>query len=399
MTAGREMALPKENHMENMNKVNASSSPMAVVPPANIDFTEEDRRWIGERIQEVLASGRLTLGAYGEQFEEKFAAFVGARHAIAVHSGTAALEIIYRALGVEGRDVLVPANTNYATVAPLLRAGGRPVLMDTDAATLGTAPEEVERCITPNTAGVVIVHIGGLISPRMGELQALAARRNLWLVEDAAHAHGSFHKGIGAGTFGIAGAFSFYPTKVMTSAEGGMIVTDDERIAEEARLYRDQGKINFNANIHVRDGYNWRLSEPHAVIGLRHLERLPGMLDSRRRAGALYDAAFSQSRVVTPLRVPDDGVANRYKYIVLPNHPIDRPAVKQRLRDDYGVILGGEVYAEAIQHQPVFKDLPRGPLPVSEDVCARHLCLPMFSGLTESQVHQVIVAVEEVLRG
>jgi perosamine synthetase len=385
--------------MENLNKLNASGDPVAVVPPANIDFTAEDRRWIGERIQEVLASGRLTLGAYGEQFEEKFAAFVGARHAIAVHSGTAALEIIYRSLGIAGRDILVPANTNYATVAPILRAGGRPVLMDTDRDTLGTAPEEVERCLTSNTAGVVVVHIGGLISPRMRELQAMVARRGLWLVEDAAHAHGSLHDGVAAGMFGIAGAFSFYPTKVMTSAEGGMIVTDDDRIAEEARLYRDQGKINFNANIHIRDGYNWRLSEPHAVIGLRHLERLPDMLQSRRRAGELYDAAFAHSNVVTPLRVPDNGVCNRYKYIVLPNHPIDRPAVKQKLRDRYGVILGGEVYAEPIQHQPVFQNLPRGPLPVSEDVCARHLCLPMFSGLNEDQVQQVISSVEDVLRG
>jgi perosamine synthetase len=378
--------------MENLNKLNASGDPVAVVPPANIDFTAEDRRWIGERIQEVLASGRLTLGAYGEQFEEKFAAFVGARHAIAVHSGTAALEIIYRSLGIEGRDILVPANTNYATVAPILRAGGRPVLMDTDRDTLGTAPEEVERCLTSNTAGVVVVHIGGLISPRMRELQAMVARRGLWLVEDAAHAHGSLHDGVAAGMFGIAGAFSFYPTKVMTSAEGGMIVTDDDRIAEEARLYRDQGKINFNANIHIRDGYNWRLSEPHAVIGLRHLERLPDMLQSRRRAGELYDAAFHTPMSSRRCGCPTTACATATNISCCPTTRSTGRRSSRSCAIDYGVILGGEVYAEPIQHQPVFQNLPRGPLPVSEDVCARHLCLPMFSGLNEDQVQQVIPA-------
>jgi len=129
------------------------SSPVRVVPPARVDFTAEDRQWIADRIQEVLASGRLTLGTYGEEFERRFGDYLGAKHGVAVNSGTSALEIIFRALGVEGRDVLVPANTNYGTVAAVVHVGGRPVLMDTEAETLGTAPEEVERCITPNTAG------------------------------------------------------------------------------------------------------------------------------------------------------------------------------------------------------------------------------------------------------
>lgn len=376
----------------------AKSSPLSVVPPARVDFTAEDRQWIADRIQEVLASGRLTLGCYGEEFERHFAAYLGAKHAVAVNSGTSALEIIFRSLGVEGRDVLVPANTNYATVAAVVHAGGHPVLMDTDAETLGTAPEEVERCITPNTAGAVVVHIGGLVSHRMAELKQVLDRRGVWLVEDAAHAHGSFHDGVAAGTFGIAGGFSFYPTKVMTSGEGGMIVTSDDRIAAEARIYRDQGKASFTQNIHVRHGYNWRLSEPHAVIGVRHLARLPEMLESRQRAAGLYDRAFDQSELVEPLRVTKGGICNYYKYIVLSRRAIDRPAVKQKLRESYGVILGGEVYEEPIQCQPVFKDLATRPLPISEDVCARHLCLPMFSGITEPQVEQVIEAVNAVLR-
>jgi dTDP-4-amino-4,6-dideoxygalactose transaminase len=184
----------------------------------------------------------------------------------------------------------------------------------------------------------------------------------------------------------------------MTSGEGGMIVTNDDRIAAEARIYRDQGKASFTQNIHVRHGYNWRLSEPHAVIGVRHLERLPEMLESRRQAAALYDQAFAESELIEPLRVTEGGVCNYYKYIVLPRGPIHRAAVKQKLRETYGVIVGGEVYEEPIQRQPVFRDLATRPLPISEDICARHLCLPMFSGLTESQVEQVVEAINAVLR-
>jgi len=151
-----------------------SSTPTRTVPAARIEFLPEDRRWITDRIEEILESGQLTLGKYGAAFEEKFAELCGVKHAVAVNSGTAALEISLRALGVEGRDVLVPANTFFATAAAVVHAGARPVLMDTEPETFGTAPEEVERRITPNTAGVVVVHIGGLVSPRMAELEGYA---------------------------------------------------------------------------------------------------------------------------------------------------------------------------------------------------------------------------------
>src|ERR1700680_3619026 len=185
-------------------------APARTVPAARIQFLPEDRAWIAARIEEVLESGQLTLGKYGAELESRFAALCGTRHAIAVSSGTSALEIILRSLGVAGRDVLVPTNTFFATAAAVVHAGGRPVLVDMDPDTFGLRPEDVERALTANTAGVVAVHIGGLVSPRIGELQELARRRGLWLVEDAAHAHGSSHGGVAAGAFGIAASVSFY---------------------------------------------------------------------------------------------------------------------------------------------------------------------------------------------
>jgi len=307
------------------------------------------------------------------------------------------LEIILRVLGVEGKDVLVPTNTFFATAAAVIHAGGRPVLVDMDPGSFGIRPEDAEKCLTPKTAGLIVVHIGGIISRRMRELQELARLKGMWLVEDAAHAHGSSYKGVKAGAFGVAGAFSFYPTKVMTSAEGGMVVTNDDRIAEEARIYRDQGKASFTQNAHVRMGYNWRMSEPHAIIGLRHLGRLSEMISDRQKIARVYDQGLKGFPNLGGLEVPSEGVCNYYKYIAILKDRKDRKVLKAELRDRYGVSLSGEVYEEPLHKQPVFKSYASGPLEISEDYCGRHICLPIFSGMKEDEAHWVLQALEETI--
>ncbi len=373
------------------------AAPARKIPAARVHFTEEDRAWITERIGEVLASGMLTLGRYGQEFERRFAALCGTRHAVAVASGTAALEIALRAVGVEGKEVVVPTNTFFATAAAVVHAGGRPVFVDADPASFAVRPEDVEQALSARTAAIVVVHIGGLVSARTPELVELAGRHGLPLIEDAAHAHGSSYRGVMAGAFGLAGAFSMYPTKVMTSAEGGMLVTDDDRIAEEARIYRDQGKASFLVNAHTRMGYNWRLSEVHAIIGLRHLERLEAMIADRRRIAAFYDEALAGFRRLKPLREPQGGRSNYYKYIAVMDERRDRKALKAQLRERFGVSLSGEVYEEPLHMQPVFEPYASGPLPVAEDLCARHICLPIYSGMEEDEARQVIEALAAVL--
>lgn len=367
------------------------------VPAAKIQFLPEDRAWIADRIQEVLGTGQLTLGKYGTEFEQKFARFCGVQHAIAVNSGTSSLEIILRALGVEGKDVLVPTNTFFATAAAVVHAGGRPVLVDMDPESFGVRPEDAEKKLTANTVAMIVAHIGGIVSSRSPDLQAWAVQKGMSLVEDAAHAHGSSYKGVRAGALGVAGSFSFYPTKVMTAGEGGMIVTNDARIAEEARIYRDQGKASFTVNAHVRMGYNWRMSEPHAIIGLKHLERLPAMISDRQKIAALYDRELRALKGLTTVAVPPEGVCNYYKYLVVLNERRDRKALKALLREQYGVSLAGEVYEEPLHKQPVFSEYVSGPLPVAEDYCARHLCLPIFSGMEETDAHHVVEALKTVI--
>ena len=377
-----------------------SKSPAAAalrkIPAARIQFTPEDRAWITERIDEVLSTGQLTLGKYGKQFEDEFARLCGARHAVAVNSGTAALEIALRALGAGGKDVLAPTNTFFATAAAVVHAGARPVLIDMDPDSFAIRPEDVEAALTPSTAGIVVVHIGGMLSARLPELEDFAARRGLWLLEDAAHAHGSTLNTRHAGTFGIAGAFSMYPTKVMTSGEGGMLVTDDDRIADEARIYRDQGKASFLVNAHTRLGYNWRLSEPHAIIGLRHLSRLGEMVADRRRVAAIYNEALAGFRNLRAVAVPPACQSNYYKYLAVMREHRDRKQLKQLLREQYGVSLSGEVYEDPLHKQPVFEQYARGPMPVAEDLCARHICLPVYAGMEDDEARQVIDALAAV---
>jgi len=370
---------------------------MIKVPAAKIQFLPEDRAWIAERIQEVLQTGQLTLGKYGEEFEKRFARLCGVRHAIAVNSGTSALEILLRCLGVEGKEVLVPTNTFFATAAAVVHAGGTPVLVDMDPESFGIRPEDAARRMTPRTAGMIVVHIGGIVSARVPALAGFAQDKGIWLIEDAAHAHGSSYNSISAGAFGIGSSFSFYPTKVMTSAEGGMIVTNDDSIAEESRIYRDQGKASFTQNAHIRMGYNWRLSEPHAIIGLKHLDRLPAMIADRRMIARIYDDGLNGFRNLQALSIPEDGFCNYYKYIAVLKEKRDRKELKSILREKYGISLAGEVYEEPLHKQPVFKRYATVPLPIAEDLCSRHICLPIFSGMQDSEARAVLQALKEVL--
>ena len=374
------------------------------VPAARPVFPPDDRRAITELIDRLLASGSLTLGPLTEAFEDAFAERHQVRNAVAVSSGTAALEILLRTFGVAGREVIVPANTFFATAAAVVHAGGIPRLADVDRDTMALSTATLEAALATtdaaattdadagNPAGVIAVHIGGLVSDELPAIADLCRRRGMFLIEDAAHAHGAGLGGRSAGTFGDAAAFSFYPTKVMTSGEGGMIVTNDDAIRDEARIYRDQGKGAFLGGDHVRMGYAWRMSELHAAVGLVQLRRLDEFLAVRRNAAATYDTALSTiDGLEIPAR-PRTAESNFYKYPVMLAAGIDRSALKAELRDRHRVSLSGEVYAAPLHHHPVFADARRAPLPMAEDVCARHICLPVHSDITELEVEQVVDA-------
>lgn len=360
------------------------------------DFADEDIEHVLEQFRNLLANRDfLTMGRNGEKFERRFAEYTGVPNAIAVSSGTAALEIIFRSLDVAGGEVIVPTNTFAATAFAVAHAGGHPVFADCGP-DLQVDPADVVRLLTPQTRAVVTVHIGGLIGSGTRELVDLCTSRGIPLVEDAAHSHGSRLGGGQAGSFGDAAAYSFFSTKVMTTGEGGMVVTRRDDIAENAHLLRDQAKV-AGLGRHDVLGHNWRMSEFQAIIGLAQLARLDEFIAERRRVAAIYDIGLAEARHLRPLVVPTDSEPNFYKYVLFADGAASVGEIGRRLKEDFGIRLGGFVYDVPCHEQPVFASAS-APLPVSEDLCRRHLCPPIYPSLSDNDARWVAQALLEVTR-
>lgn len=370
------------------------------VPPTKPYFPKEDMPRIQDDIRRILESGMLTLGEYTRRFESEFARFCNTKYSIAVSSGTSALEIALRSIELEtGDEVLVPTNTFSASAASIMFAGGRPVFTDVDATSLCIDAENVQKNLTKKTKAVMVVHVGGLVCPDIKPVRELCEDHSLTLIEDAAHAHGSAIGEQKAGSLGYAGCFSFYPTKVMTTCEGGMITTDNETLAKKARILRDQGKENFNSNIIVELGSNWRMSEISAAIGLAQLNRLSDFIERRNEIARHYDLELSKMKKIKPIRTPSKFLNNYYKYTALLSGSILRDAFKQKLREK-GVRPSGEVYWPPLHMEPVYQQLlgvKKGDFPVAEEVCSRMVCLPMYSQMTIEEAEFVADKIREAL--
>jgi perosamine synthetase len=362
------------------------------IPPLRVVFSEEDRQEILRRIDQCLSTGRVAQGENVQEFEEAFARYVGAKHAVAVNSGGAAIEVAMRLLNVKDREVLVPTNTFVATASGVLLAGGRVRFMDAAADTFSVSLSSLEGAVTRETVGVIVVHIGGIITPEIHAIRRWCDERGLWLFEDAAHAHGSSLDGKMAGRFGKAAAYSFFATKTMTSGEGGMLVTDDDELAERARGVRDYGKRDPWVSFYTEIGSNWRMAEFCAAVGIVHLRRLDEFIAWREKIAGLYSEQLRDIPEVTP--VLPAGRSSWYKYIVLLDKA--RDDVKKVMKER-GVTLPGGVYDLPLHRQPVFSTMALGRYPVADDICPRHLCLPLFYGMTEEEARYVVKTLGTVL--
>jgi perosamine synthetase len=366
---------------------------MLPIRPFQLDLTDDEIEAFGRGAADVLRSGMLLLGEQTRAFEEAFAAWIGTRFAIALSTGTAALEILLRIKGVEGRTVLVPTNTNFATAAAVLRAGGHVRYLDMDpttfAPTLAMVEEALARLSSEDVAGILWVHIGGVISAEFPDVVDRCRRRGLFVFEDAAHAHGSALGGRNAGTLADGAAFSFFPTKVMTTCEGGMITTDQPEVDALARSFRNQGKRGGAfGGLHHDLGNSFRITEVGAVLGRIQLAKLPAMLAHRRRASDLITAALDQAGLPYVSTAHMDAASN-YK-LILPL-PKGRTAsdVQAALAAD-GVILGGAVYEIPCHRQPVFEGIDaEAELPHADKWCPHHICPPLTSGMTDAQARHV----------
>jgi dTDP-4-amino-4,6-dideoxygalactose transaminase len=369
------------------------------IPAAKIFFPDEDIENLSAQIREILKTGRLTLGSHGKAFENQFSKYVGVKHGIAVNSGTASLEIILRCLNISGSSVVIPTNTFAATAFAAIHAGGDIILTDVGN-DLCLNPDDLNERLRKDTKAVILVHIGGNVTSRIEDIMKVCEDNNVVLIEDAAHAHGSSFKGKMAGGFGIAGSMSFYPTKVITSAEGGIILTDDDEIDTRAMVFRDQGKAGFLGNVHTELGYNWRMSEIHAAVGISQLNRLDEFIEKRQAIAKIYDDGLKGINSINSIHVPEEVCSNYYKYIALLDEGIDRKTLKQTLKEKYNVGLSGEVYELPLHLQPIFKKIcghKEGDFPRAEDLCKRHVCLPVFPTLTSNEAEYVVDSIKGVI--
>lgn len=369
-----------------------------VIPLLRIDYSEEEINFIKDGVEEILKSGFLTMATKVKRFENLFASWVGSRYALGTNSGTSSIEIPLRAIDVAGKTIICPSNTYMATPIAVIHAGAKVAFSDCDKY-LQMDIESLKKILdsVDAVAAVVIVHIGGIISPKFWEIKKLCDERGIPVIEDAAHAHGATIDDKMAGTLGLAASFSFYPTKVLNTAEGGMITTDSEEIYKKSIILREHGKADHSFNVHTEFGYNWRFSEFHALLGIQQMLKADNILRERRKIASLYDKLLKDVPGITLFDIPDNIKSSYYKYICYLDDKIDRDTLKKRLKKDYNVNLTGEVYSDPCHSQPVFSKYPDvvvhskdESFSVTDYVCKNHICLPLYPGLKNNEVEHVV---------
>lgn len=362
-----------------------------------------------QEVLDTLRSGWLTTGPKTKRFEAKCAEYLGVRHAIAMNSCTGALHVGLAALGIGPGDEVITTPVSWpATANVVLHLGATPVFVDVEPDTLNIDPARVEKAITPRTKAILPVHIAGQTCD-MDALLAIAERHGLPVFEDAAHAMGATHGGRKVGALSTAAAFSFYPTKNLTTAEGGLLVTDDDEIADRARVLSLHGisrdawkRYSPDASLHwelIEPGYKYNMTDVQASLGLHQLAKLDAFREVRARYAARYDAEFAGLAALQPLVHRGYGVHSHHLYVVRLNLDVLRVT-----RDEFMLALreegiGTGVHFRSMHLQPYYRDklgMEPGALPVAADVSERIVSLPLYPKMTGQDVEDVVRAVRKV---
>jgi len=344
-----------------------------------------------ELVLEVLRSGRLSLGPMGERFEREFAAWLGVEDAVMVSSGTAALHLGVRALGWgSGDEVLTSPFSFVASANCLLYEGAKPVFCDVDPVTLNLDRDAAAAAVGERTKGILPIHIFGYPAA-MPELEALADKHDLGILEDACEALGaSDYEGRGVGTRGNLATFAFYANKQMTTGEGGMIVPADAAIAARLRSERNQGRAaDMGWLEHEGLGFNYRLSDVAAALGVAQVEQLDSLLERRAAVAALYEERLGGlESLETPIAARGQERRSWFVYVVRLADDVDRDAIIATLAQSG---IAGKAYLPCIHLFPQLRELGyrEGQFPVAEAAAAHSLALPFFPAMSEAQVDRV----------
>lgn len=368
------------------------------IPLSALDITDADIA----AVNAVLRTSRLSLGPRMEEFEESIARYVGASHAAAVNSGTSALHLCIRTLGIsEGDEVIVPSFAFIAVANVLRYERAVPVFVDIDPQTLNLDPACIEEAITPRTRAIIVVHTFGT-PVALDEILEIARRHHLFVIEDACEALGAQFDGRKVGSFGDASVFGFYPNKQITSGEGGMLVTNDSNLAALARKLRNQGRSESGEWLQHEDlGYNYRISELNCALGSAQLQRIESILERREAIAREYHRRLQN---VPDLELPPiDLPRRRISWFVYAIRLSNRFATAHRDRivqemASRGIACGR--YFAPIHWQPAYRSQPHRcmPLAQTESIAPRTLALPFFNRISTEQIEEVCQTLSELLR-
>lgn len=368
---------------------NLSGDGKKFIPLYRPDLSGNERRYVLECLDSTWISSN---GNFVGRFEKEFARAVDIPHAVTVTNGTVALHLALHGLGIgPGDEVIVPTFTYIASVNTIVQTGAKPVFVDSLASDWLLDPDEVERKITARTKAVMAVHLYGAICD-MGSLQKIAARRNLLLVEDCAEALGATLAGRHAGTFGDVACFSFYGNKTVTTGEGGMVATKNAALAERLRFLKNQGQDPQRRYWHTELGFNYRMTNICAAIGLAQIERLAAIVARKRAIADLYRGLLGNSPVAC--QKPNAAVASsEWLFSVLLPEGIERDRVAGFLADN------------GVETRPVFHCAHQMPMylsrelfPKAEEISRRGISLPSFPGLRDSDIEGIVDLLKASLR-
>jgi len=346
-------------------------------------------------ISQVLKSGYLRQGPRTKQFEEEFRKKVGARYAYAVNSGTAALHVAYLSILKPCDEVIVPDFTFMSTASTVVFSGGRPVFADIDGETLTIDPEDVNEKVAPKTRAIAPVHLFGNAAD-MKALREIAEDHNLYLVSDAAQAHGTRIDGEDVGSLDHINCYSFYPTKTITTGEGGMVTTNDEKFYEKGKLIRNHGQES--QYLHRILGFNYRMTEIAAVIGLSQLEMIDGFLEKRRRNAGVLTEGLKGIPGLRPQRT-GRGVEHSYSYYAV---IMDLERFRCN-RDEFVEALKAEnvdcmvYYPIPLTKQPALRKYAgEAQCPVAKETSEKVFSIPVHPSLSERDLGNIVEALEKV---
>jgi len=368
------------------------------IPLARPDIVESDVK----AVLEVLRSSTLALGPKLDAFEKNIAEYVGVRYAVATNSGTSALHLIIRALGLRGGDEVITTPFSFiASSNSILFDGAKPVFVDIDSTTLTIDPERIEAAITPRTKAILAVDVFGHPA-NWPALEQVARKHNLLLIEDSAEALGSEFGERRCGSFGIAAVFGFYPNKQITTGEGGVVLTDDSNIATLCRSMSNQGRGKANEWLqHVRLGYNYRMDEMSAALGVAQLSRIDEIIAARARVADWYATALEEIEGVEAPFVASDVKMSWFVYVVRLCETFTRVGRDHILKGLQEAGIECRNYFEPIHLQPFYRETlgtKEGDFPVTESVAARTIALPFYNRLEKGQVEYVVDVLNDLVR-